>query len=292
MFKTPYETLIGSSVNTRKLEKEINRSIKQDPSILTENNIAAIGMAINQISTGTIPNLQWPYLLTLKDSVFLLTDVRSTLNKKGNVILAGDNKLILDTALLMSEWLSDSLVVKNQTKFAMKVFTEVIPLSISKEYNLTLDDLMDVKIITADYYNNLFDDLDNLDHQKRVMRIIASTGVRDSKRIEKVLENIPAYNDITTFCKVIAENTETVRLENFNPGILISIISHISSGTLWSIYMPAALEYPPLWIALVEQASTARGFNKTTLGIKSASLQRKNNYEEMHKYITQLSASN
>lgn len=282
IFKTAYDTTVGTSFVTNKTELAIKESIIKDyiqsvhGDIKTDLEVKPIFISNACPSEANIPYFSHPlFVEDLHKEKYLCVDIRPFVKQTQNDMLNMFNiknqseydlaysKLILNLIWLTQrpETLRDLSIVPNA------IFSSWISEGLSSRFALDPKDQMMLAIIASFYYQSLFTEFNTFleeDRQKIATTIIRATRA-PAKLVFEVTDKIQKLSNITEFCDTCRGILENTRLENLNPGLLITILGNSWFGMSAKEVLAVSLEHPPTWISLIYSSFTERTFKKSLI---------------------------
>ncbi|WP_144106694.1 hypothetical protein [Paraburkholderia sp. BCC1886] len=272
-FLTAYDTTVCGGYVLDKLETALKTTyIHGDYKRDNGSNIIEIeGMGTTAL---TVPQFAHPFLLDMNGEKLLAIDVRpfgSYDRMKGAYALRNgvEYALLHRRAQLNDIWINDNpALLRDVSPVAMTVFASWISESVSRRFALDPREQLSLSILSAFHYLSLFTDEAVLDDTLRTkMATQISRGMRiGAEDVFAILDEQSApSNGIEDFCGTAAEATKSVRLEKFNPGVLISILKGSWFGVNAEEMLAASTEHPPTWLALLMAAHTERTYKNSGL---------------------------
>lgn len=232
--------------------------------------------------SSTIPSFGHPILLSDTDSEeVLVIDGRpfgrwDPIRYEFVVKNAAELKLLEYRARLTAIWLFDRPeLIRDVSPAPMAIYASLLSETVARRYALDPREQFDFAIAAALFYGSLFmadDKLEDKDKNKLAAMVARATRAKaeDVFAILDQVETMPA--DIFDFCNFAKTVTKSVRLEEFNPGVLFSLIGGTWYGTGAKEMLAVALEHPPTWVAIVLTALNERGFKNSTVAKTSERL--------------------
>lgn len=154
----------------------------------------------------------------------------------------------------------------NVSPLGMKLFASWVAENVAKKFALDPREQANLQILAAFYYYSLFMDQHEFsatDKARNAAAIIKATGINASMVLE-VTEHFNApIASVMDFCSAAREVTESVRLKDFNVGLLYAILGGTWFGGNAKEVLAVALEHPPTWLAIVAMAATDRSFKNS-----------------------------
>lgn len=285
IYKTAYDTTIGNRAVIDKIveslqEMNITKSLYQNnDGLYNGEELVAYSVDNKFTDTMSVPYFAHPIYyeqkLGGKPIHLLATDVRSLVTTKytdhGKFSIRNQSEfdLLRARTVLNTIWLLRNPSYLRDISFVpCSMYASWIADNVSRRYALDPKDQMLMAIVAAIFYQTLFidgDELNEADKLRMVPAIVRATKAPNNMVLD-VLDRIPKLSNIHDFCNACKEVLENPRLQDFNAGVLVTVIGNTWFGTNAKEIMPVALEHPPTWIALVYIAFTERTYKKTSIG--------------------------
>lgn len=153
--------------------------------------------------------------------------------------------------------------------FQIKVFATWINETISKRFALDAEQSLNLLILSAYYYLNLFVEPGKLD-KGRCSLIISRALNLDGRFVNALLERVDVVDSLETFISVLPDVLVTERLTGLTVDIFIAMLAGSWFGANNSILVGVALEYPPtfvtlLYLGLTDKSTKLSGIAKLAL---------------------------
>jgi len=151
---------------------------------------------------------------------------------------------------------------------ATSVFASWISENISRRFALTPREQLDLAILAALYYQGLFSDTgDNEEMTEReynglvatVARAVRVQATEVFEFVDRLQLSLP-ISGISDFCGLAYEVTGSIRLKDFNPGVMFAIVGGTWFGTNAREMTAVALEYPPAFLTILSTALTEKSY--------------------------------
>lgn len=282
IFKTAYDTTIGSSENLKDINLKLKESFITD--MIYEKNL---GYDISpnyklcfidgsDHSEEYIPQIVHPLLFEHASNKFICTDIRLFVNPRqfepGSVIPHVKNysefNLSVDKAALLTMWLDGYIEpMKTDLDFGGVIFANWMSDTIAKRFALDGRDQLLLMAVSFIYYQTLFtNDVKPSDELKESAYIKLTSLMKLPREIiEFVLTKELSFADINDFCYTVKLVLENIRLKDFNLGILVTLISNSWFGVNAGKTLSVALEHPPTWLALIGVVLNYKGYKNTAI---------------------------
>lgn len=163
----------------------------------------------------------------------------------------------------------------------LAVFSGWIGETIAKRFSLDHNTQFKVSVLAACLYVNAFWDKTELDEEDKLFLVSIITrhcGYRGGDIID-LISSHGVILDTADFCKACYESTNNVRLKELNNETLYAMLGGSWWGANGRELVQVALEYPPIWLAIVYQCIIDRGAQKSRIG----TIVGRNSYKRNHE---------
>lgn len=286
IFNSPYDTTAMSgaimSETVRSLEMAM-MSLAIEPIRFTPSEYDDT-ISINSVQGGSssldvIRYFNHPIIImdkkaTQKESFNVFIDVRNfgRFDPKTGAFLVRnpvEYKLMVMRGIMNHFWLTrKKQIFRDMTYLPMKLFAGAISETIRKTYQLDPGVQLKIAIIAAYFYFGLFTDmpeLSEMDKQRAINQIIQATSA-PSILVEEMLDDLKIIDNLVEFCEIIKQKVGSIRLNDFNHGILFSAVSNIWNGTNAREIIPIAFEHPPTWLMVIYSCIAEATYSRSALG--------------------------
>jgi hypothetical protein len=275
-FATAYDTTACSGYVLDRLKEGIQLAlIKGDLGFSRIPNTRIFEVRGSGAVSSAIPEFAHPYLFEHNGEPCLAIDVRPYGHYdriKADFVVRNpiEYELMVHRAKLNDVWISnDFAILKDVSPMAVSYFASWIAENVARRFGLDPREQLNLAILAAFHYLCLFLSDDQLDEQTK-MKMVAqiSRAVRCSAQdvLHVLDEQHKPCRTIIDFCSEAKNATKSVRLQEFGPGILISILKGTWFGVHSQEMIAVATEHPPTWLALLLAAHVERTFKNTMLG--------------------------
>ena len=167
-------------------------------------------------------------------------------------------------------WLTnDKQIFRDISPMAMGLYASWLGENITKRFGLTPLEQLQITILAAYFYQSLFTVEEQFTDVEllRMCRSISGAVHCKPNDVETLLNmlNGRVIRNVDEFCATCYEVTETVRLKDFNTGLLFHVISGTWFGNGAEELCAIALEHPPTWLAILMAALTERTFKNSQI---------------------------
>lgn len=291
MYQAPYETTTLSNYDVTKIKNEIEteivrRELTFEPLLDDIPYATEYVLTINDGSkTEHIPLFSQPMVVNVNPTSNDPSNNRMVIDCRGYTTTSRDGlvtvkkhaqyKNHLIAGALSSYWYFDGHVsMFNMSKFPTKVFASWITGTLTNKLNL--DELSQVRTsaIIAYYFICLFNNypeyseghlLDEDELYTIGIKVGYATGLKVHDAIE-MIRNIPTMKNINDLSSALKAHGGSDRYRQINTALLYMLLGRFGMNGMTPETVIAAVEYPPLFMAIVYIAATERGYNKSNIG--------------------------
>jgi hypothetical protein len=223
--------------------------------------------------SNNIPVFAHPILVELDKEEEMFIDVRSfgSFNKDQQdfkITNPIDHSLLLARAKLNYIWVHDDVTyLRNISLAPMAIYAAWISEAIAKRYALDAREQLTIGILAAIFYNSQFINADELDERDKLRTInTVSRALRASAQdVIYIIDKVSVMKNVFDFCMRAQEITDSVRLKDFNAGVLFTLLGNTWFGANAKEMIAVATEHPPTWIAMLLSAFTERTFKNSQI---------------------------
>lgn len=297
IFKTPYETTVGSGANLDRFIHPLQEYFINNAAVSSTPSENQQGVELFYLSASTkdadaIPAFAHPVVFGVgrnNQKQYLVADVRPIVSRMalpqpalapaGNRIRNSGEFLFMSTRAVMSKmWIEGQYSLLRDISFVpCAIYSNWISEAVANRFGLDPKDRLRIQIIAALYYQCLFTDTglaDENDRQK--IAFAASKATRAPieeifKIIDQIVENLDVnpFANINDFCNAVKTIVENERMQMFNAGILVTVVANTWFGVNSREVTPCALEHPPTWLALVFTSFNEKSFKNSNISMIS-----------------------
>lgn len=283
IFRTAYDTKACEGFAVSKLTSEVAKSLSMGwLSHVPDTSIRRVDGA--DTLSANIPAFQHP-LLVETDNL-----------EKGNLGSLGHLNLVIDArphgrwnqhqaefevrngveydllvfrAKLNSIWLSHPTeILRDVSPFAMQVYCSWISENVARRFALDPFEQMKLAILAGFLYQSLFTDMKELVERDK-LRITQSIVKNVRAKAEDVLEILDQFTapmtGVKQFCDVAESIVGSVRLLEFNIGVLAQIVGKTWFGPNAQELLFVAMEHPPTWLTIMMASASERTFKNSQI---------------------------
>lgn len=285
IYKTAYDTTIGNRAVIDKIvsamqEANITEGMyhKYD-GLYNNDDLRVFSVSGKSQDSLNIPYFAHPMYFEQKldgiNQPLLACDVRALLTTKFtnegkySIRNQGEFDLLRARTVLNTIWiLRDPSYLRDISYVPCSMYASWIADNVGRRYALDAKDQTILAIVAAVFYQTLFMEKSEFDEAEkiRLAGMITKITRAPSALVIQVMDQLPEMSNIHDFCNACKEVVENTRLQDFNAGILVTIVGNTWFGSNAKEIMPVALEHPPTWIALCYIAFTERTYKKSGIG--------------------------
>lgn len=283
--KSSYDTTIGNIFPVQKIQKQIQEALIASDlkdatlGVIANNGVKVVFVTGLHPEEEKIPPFVHPITVdNFKGTKYIVVDARAyknTISKypsykefEENIKNKSDYLVLKSSAILEQYWnAEDPARMRARFKFAAQVYAAWISQAVNRLYALDFHDQYRVMAISMYFYYTRFVPTGKLEREElniAVNHTIKTTGLSASE-IYNIFEKIPELKNIDDMCQAIRELIENVRLSQFTPDGLLEAIKNTYFGNNAKDYIRIALEFPPIWIAIVFGVLTEKTYKTSPL---------------------------
>lgn len=274
-FATAYDTTVCSGYVLDKLAEGIQLAlVKGDLAFSRIPNSRVFEVRAMGSASSAIPEFAHPYPFDFNGQRCLAIDVRPFGHFdriKGEFVIRNqvEYQLLVHRAKLNDLWLDGNYgLLRDVSPAAMQFYASWISENVARRFALDMREQLDLSICSALYYGGLFtDDAELTEERKMKLVQSVSRATRASAQdVLGVLDRIGGpMGHIDSFCLQAKEATKSVRLQEFNSGVLVSILKGTWFGYHSQELLAVATEHPPTWLAVLLAAHVDRTWKNSAL---------------------------
>lgn len=186
-------------------------------------------------------------------------------------------------------WLvQDINILRDISTVPVNIFASWISESVSRKYGLDAMEQYRLAIASAIlYYSNFNHDNHVDDREKLRLATVITRNIRvKAEDVLELLDRVPVFTSVEDFCEKVADLTGSIRLQDLNLGMLVTILGSTWFGGINSQeIVGVALEHPPTWISILLAAYTDRSFHNSAIGKLTDRQMNKNEGERFVRAI-------
>lgn len=171
-------------------------------------------------------------------------------------------------ATLESIWINERQeILRDISSLPASVYSSLISESVSRKYALDANEQAIVSVISCYFYFCLFTDKQIINEFEfnRIAGSIARITRISADKVFQIIEDTKILNNLEDLCDCIKVKTNTVRLEDFNVGVLLAIVTGNWFGTNSRENLAVALEHNPTWQMICYSSISESSYKKSVL---------------------------
>lgn len=288
IFPTAYHTTVGSGAVMTRVVDAIKESIIRDTPTQGAkgfNNLDANVLFIDGSyeSHDNIPFFYHPLVVSVRDAYskenkeYVFCDIRNLITTRFSDPASRGGKTVrirneaeylfsVCRAALSSVWLTENpSILRDISHLPAAIFCSWISEALARRYALDAKDQILLSIVTGIYYQSLFVSDYNVikDNEDKVVHAVIKSTRAPSEMVFDVFSKIEKIDDVKEYCRCVKQILENQRLDDFNEGILVTVVGNTWFGTNAKEVMAIALEHPPTWLTLVFFSFTERSYKNS-----------------------------
>ena len=292
IYKTAYETTIGSSIELNKIIKPLKKALVQGlidstTDLISSLKIKPVFILTSDMRTNEIPQFIHPILISdptiSKIDEYLCIDARPFIkNSENNYIPSvcsmkelepfirnrAEFDFIRAREIINMLWLAEGCsIIASTFAFADSIYHAWIADNISKKYSLDMREQLTVSVICHLFYQTLFVN-NQIDMEFLKTQFVPHT-IKVTKApaefVEVIVDQIKSFSTVEDLCETIANLVGGIKLRDFNAGILITILRNTWNGVNAPEILAVSLEHPPTFISLVYISLVERTYKSSAL---------------------------
>lgn len=229
-----------------------------------------------------------PVQFDMGDDTYLIIDLRNCtrydrLNDRPVISNHSLFRREMVRVLLESVWVGDGPNdILNLGHFQIQIFSTWIGDMFARRFALDAEQQVRVTILAAFYYLCLFTEADRAD-LRRFIPIIAKVTSTGAPFVMDTLREVEYIGNLTDFVGAVQTTLATDRLDGLGLDVVITMLSGSWFGPNHAILVGIALEYPPMWNALLYLSLTDRSTSAS--GIAKIALRRQRD-QSAREYVS------
>lgn len=272
--RTAYDTLACNGFQLKKLLDAINYAQHSIGFSMAIDSDTVRLLEGGDASTNNIPSFVHPIIYDrICDRDAFLVDVRSfgkwnpiqcEFNIKNNI----EYSMTVNRAKINSIWTNNTVnILRDISQFPLTIFACWVSEAIGKRFALDPREQFNLYILSGIFYYSQFTNETELGELEKIklINILMKALKAPSEDVMGIVDKYSVITDVKHFCAVTEDVTGSIRLKDFNPGLLFSIIGNTWYSTNSKEIIAVALEHPPTWMTILMYASSERGFKNSQI---------------------------
>ena len=279
IFKTAYDTTACSGYRTKEtIEKlkiaNLNNSLKvTDIKLSNFEDTFKLKLVEGGNSTAdTIPYFNHP-IINSDDNLSILIDVRNFgkwYSPQSKFIVRNNPEYSWNImrGALNYIWINERIeLLRDVSIVPASVYAALISECVSRKYALDSAEQITIAVVACFYYNCLFTnekEFNENDLNKLIGNIARATKVPAGK-VGDIVSDMKVLNSLDEMCEAFKEKTKSIRLDDFNVGVLLAIVSGNWFGTNARENLAVGLEHIPTWLMICYASLNEATFKRSVL---------------------------
>lgn len=169
-------------------------------------------------------------------------------------------------AVLQHLWINEPRgALRDISPLPMKIYANMVAETLERRFSLNPAERVRVTVAAAYGYLNLFSDGGEEDFDKTAVKIGQAIGSWGREQVDSVLSEIQPISGLADLCEQIKSVTGSVRLEDFNHGMLMTLLAGSWYGTNSRENACVGLEHIPTWIMMIWACLSEATFRRSLL---------------------------
>lgn len=171
-------------------------------------------------------------------------------------------------AILNQLWLTERTeVLRDVSTIPAAVYASLISECIARRFALDPAEQATIAVVACYFYYCLFTDDAQFDEfeMNKVAGTIARVTRVPADKVFSIIDGMKVLHSLEELCTACREKTQSIRLDDFNVGVLIAICSGTWFGTNARENLAAGLEHIPTWIMIIMASLSEATFKRSVL---------------------------
>lgn len=293
----PYDSETLSRFNKNEITSLVNRYIITDYAYIVQNEnlqmrsfkrsdnteLQAVYLFGLSATEEEIPPLDFP--LMEETGKWICFDMRAYYTAdRNNMSIAPRRSLVLGYIetrnKLTGIWCAGESYRLSILSLPYRVFGDWIGKLIASRFGLDMMEEAYISLLASIYYSRCFQETKTGDEEKEILYNYI-TGNYTQGMVDEVFQLSTEMHTLESFCEHVFKVTGNVRVKGFSVGVLYRLVQTSWMGNAAQQNTSIALEYPPIWIAMVYSAMLDNSFKRTTIGTTAEKLGKRGEGEKL-----------
>ncbi len=188
--------------------------------------------------------------------------------------------------ILSNLWFVGRMGELRDLKFGYVVFSAWLSDNLAKRFGLDLGDTFKLKVLALLYYHSLFVEKLDQDEADKLYIRFKSEFLLSEELMGDIFKKVGhKLSNAESFCEACYAVTDNVRLKGLNMAVLSTVIANSWFGLNAKENIMVGLEYPPVFVSMVQAALESKSYSKSSLGQIVARLNKKDKGAEFLKAL-------
>lgn len=293
MFLTPYQTTACSPYDTKSIRAALQRSfVHGDLKIAKTLKDASVkGVYVLPPYVKDIPPFTMPLDVETPEGVLIALDTRGVTKAIGDgeqfkIVAPSEYEGAVLRGALTRAWIAGGANdMRRWNDIAARVFLRLLTETLVRRLNLSPAEQQAVYVTTGLFYYSNFADYSDVTRDGYLVGSERELVVVGTSRLTKISPQtvsdllgtqVPVIKGLDGFCDALRQIVKSPRLEKVDAAFVITLMGGYWYGGNARLVMAVALEYPPVWFALMYQALNDRSYHGSQLA-KMANVEDRQN---------------
>lgn len=281
MFLIPYQTTACSSYDVKGIQSALQRAeVHGDlaPAVTLKGTVLK-DVYIVPPYVKDIKPFSMPLEFESSNGPAIAVDVRGVTKITGEtsfkIVAGAEYEGAILRGALTKAWIDGGAAeMRRFNDISAKVFIRLLSEALVRRLNLSPFDQQAVVVVCGlFYYSNFIADtqVDRTgalarEEKDRISVAVARLSRINPQKVAELLDGeVPMITNLDSFCDALRFVVKSPRLEKVDAALIMTLMGGLWFGGNARQLMAVALEYPPVWLALIYQALTDRSFHGAQL---------------------------
>ncbi len=171
-------------------------------------------------------------------------------------------------AALNYMWVNERIeILRDVSLLPASAYAALISECVSRKYALDTGEQIIIAVVSCFYYYCLFTDdkdFNESDLNKISANISRATKIPATKVFD-IIEDMKVLNSLDEMCEAFKMKTKSIRLEDFNVGVLLAVVSGNWFGNNARENLAVGLEHIPTWLMICYASLNEATFKRSVL---------------------------
>lgn len=288
IFKTAYDTSVCSGFRMQEVSEKLKAGVYSGAfrqlSVLLKNTDQTVMLYLLQggnSSADVVPYFNHPFPVkgdqkdhhTGEANINFAVDVRhfgkyNAPNETFVVRNRSEYMWNIRRALLNQLWRTERAeIFRDISTIPAAVYSSLISESIARRFALDPSEQAIIAVVACYYYHCLFSDEKEFDEftLNKIVGTIARVTRVPADKVFSIVDGMRVLTSLDDLCQACREKTASIRLEDFNLGVLVAVCSGTWFGTNARENLAVGLEHVPTWLMIVMASLNDATFKRSVL---------------------------
>jgi len=268
VFTSAYETTACTGFVIGKITHALEEAMVRG-GLRPDDRFANVLWVVND--NNNVPAFLHPISFVVDGNLKVFVDMRpfTRLNQNNEIIVSNmiEGDMLRMRAALEYIWRTERVeYLRDVSPLAVATFASWISENVRTRYALNPGEQQNLSILAGIFYYTLFDADNKFGPQERdkIAATVAKATRSSVEDVYAVVDQLEApLTTLADFCAAATIVVGTVRLENFNQGVLFSILKNTWYGYNAQEILAVGIEHPPTWLAVIFTAINERTYKNS-----------------------------